>query len=296
VGNPGWLALAAQSDGVDEVHSLDRLPVHAGFQESPSQEHSLFRFLSSYDLVVSWFGDREGRWERNLMRACGGRVLVRSFQEHRSFQGHASDFYLASLEEVGVAAPENVLLPFWPRPLLWDPERLACFRKGGQGTEEQTHLCLHPGSGSKAKNWPKERFLEVAQTVRQQWKIPVRVLLGEAEGDQQAFWKKARDRGIFLEAGRSLPEVAGILSRSLLYVGNDSGITHLAASLGVPSVAIFGPTDPNRYAPRGSRVRVLFKGEKGCQMQGAMPSSDGPSRTLLLISTDEVLEALKGFL
>jgi len=51
--------------------------------------------------------------------------------------------------------------------------------------------------------------------------------------------------------------VAGLLRRAALYVGNDSGITHMAAAVGVPVVALFGPTDPARWAPQGGRVEVL---------------------------------------
>lgn len=297
VANPVWAPLAGQVVQLDEVLSSDRIPIHAGFQECVPKGHPLYRFLASYDLIVSWFGDREDIWRRNLERACQGTVLVRSFSEHRSFDGHAADFYLEALRAIGAFEGDHVMDPFWAHSLRWDPARPACLRGEGEIPRGSSPLCLHPGSGSKAKNWPKERYLEVARRVSQRWHIPTRVLLGEAEKDQQDFWEEAEDRGLSLEIGRPLLEVAGILSRCLFYVGNDSGITHLAASLGVPTVSIFGPTDPARYAPLGPRVTILSTQRASLPHPGPPRSAhDASCRTLLGISPDEVMDALHTFL
>jgi ADP-heptose:LPS heptosyltransferase len=61
-----------------------------------------------------------------------------------------------------------------------------------------------------------------------------------------------------------LPTVAGILAQAHVYVGHDSGMTHLAALLDVPTVALFGPTDPERWGPRGRHVTVLRGGTCVC--------------------------------
>lgn len=100
-------------------------------------------------------------------------------------------------------------------------------------------IACHPFSGSPRKNWPIERFLELRRS------LPVRYCIGPEEA---------------LEGAVYFPDL-GILARWLAtanaYLGNDSGITHLAGAIGLPVVALFGPTDPQVWAPRGPNVRVL---------------------------------------
>ncbi len=105
------------------------------------------------------------------------------------------------------------------------------------------HVILHPGSGSPKKNWP--HFMDLANHL-----AAAVFLLGPAESDYHT------GRFPRLE-NLSLREVAGVLASSRLYVGNDSGITHLAAYLGVPTIALFGPTDPAVWGPIGRRAQVL---------------------------------------
>ena len=296
-GNPVWLSLALQSGHVDETFSLEHLSLHAAFQESFSRDHFLFRFLENYDLILSWFGDKEGRWGKALERACPGKVWVRPFHLHPSFPGHVSGYYLNTLKEMGLQSPTSSADPLWPPSFLWNPDFSPGVPEGGSEKKGPCPgLCMHPGSGSRKKNWPKENFLEVAVAAHQRWKLPVTILLGEAEGEQQDFWRSTGSGFVSVRSGLPLPEVCRILARSLLYVGNDSGITHLSASLGVPTVSLFGPTDPARFAPPGPHVRILTE-ERTCTPCSLQASHNGePLRGLTQISTLQVLRVLEDLL
>ncbi|MGA2213983.1 MAG: glycosyltransferase family 9 protein, partial [Bryobacteraceae bacterium] len=105
---------------------------------------------------------------------------------------------------------------------------------------------IHPFSGSERKNWPLDRFRELALRLA----LPVRWCAGPEE---------TLPRELMSDALRfeNLYELARWLRSARVYIGNDSGITHLAAAVGTPVVAIFGPTDPAVWAPRGERVRVV---------------------------------------
>jgi lipopolysaccharide heptosyltransferase III len=116
---------------------------------------------------------------------------------------------------------------------------------GGSGTaiprigvagEPRNAAVIHPLSGSTRKNWPMERFVTLAG------RLPI-----EAEWASRENWLRFAD----------LRELAGWMAGAALYVGNDSGITHLAAALGVPVVALFGPTNPAVWGPRGADVRIV---------------------------------------
>lgn len=117
---------------------------------------------------------------------------------------------------------------------------------------------IHPGSGSPRKNWPWERFMDVAHGISAQKQAQPFFLIGPVE--QEASPKMAQeieDRGFPILRNISLPVLAGVLSHCAGYLGNDSGVSHLAAALGIPTVLLFGPTDPEIWGPKGNLVRIL---------------------------------------
>lgn len=113
--------------------------------------------------------------------------------------------------------------------------RIDCPRQDGG------FIAVHPFSGSAAKNWPLENF----RTFVSRLSLPVQFCVGPEE---QLDGARRFD---------NLREVASWLASARAYIGNDSGISHLAAAVGTPVVAIFRTTDPRVWAPRGSTVIVL---------------------------------------
>jgi heptosyltransferase III len=120
-------------------------------------------------------------------------------------------------------------------------------------------LAVAPGSGQARKNWPLSHYYEVSRSLAWQFSLKVVWLAGPAEEATLPYLKAlAQAQGQMLVANRSLARVARILSRCRLYLGNDSGLTHLAAAVMGPDVlALFGPTDPRVWAPPGPHVHTL---------------------------------------
>jgi ADP-heptose:LPS heptosyltransferase len=110
-------------------------------------------------------------------------------------------------------------------------------------------ILVHPGSGSPAKNWPVERFAEVIGALP----VPIGLILGEADETADAMLDKAYPR----LCRRPLGVLAERLAGCRAYLGNDSGISHLAGLSGARTVVMFGPTDPRVWRPLGPRVSVL---------------------------------------
>jgi len=137
-------------------------------------------------------------------------------------------------------------------------------------------VAIHPGSGGRAKRWPVERFAELARALP----CPTVWLLGPAEDDDMEARRLGQGVGVVAHE-LPLPTLAGLLATCRAYVGNDSGVSHLAAAVGAPTVALFGPTDPAVWAPRGDRVAVL-----------GGPNAGGFEST----SVERVLEELQGVL
>jgi len=295
IGNPSWLPLARQWTLMDRVYSIEELPIHAGFQPALSKDHRLFRFLTKYHLIISWFGDKNGEWENTLNRVCPGEVHVMPLHQCHSFPGHMSDYYLSTLNRLDMETQKD------SRAVNSDVNRDTARRPGippGLSFRSRSEkkaspfLCLHPGSGSNIKNWPKENYLQVALLAGGKWNIPVVVLLGPAENKQADFWKGAVQKGVSVISQRSILDVLDLMSGAAMYVGNDSGITHLAAVLGIPAVALFGPTDPSQWHPLGPYVKILQR-ELPCSPcnRHASPACQ-KNECLQQISPGEVLRAL----
>jgi ADP-heptose:LPS heptosyltransferase len=114
-------------------------------------------------------------------------------------------------------------------------------------------LTIHPGSGASRKNWPAARFAELAERLTEGEPF----LLVEGPADAEATKPASRLPSV-VHARERPPRVLGaVLAHAGLYVGNDSGVSHLAAAWGAPVLALFGPTDPAQWAPVGPRVTVL---------------------------------------
>ncbi len=186
----------------------------AGIDPAPG----LLDRLRSFDSIVSWYGSN-----REEFRAAVGNLgLPFQFFPALPEPGgsvHAVDFFLKQVGGEGRAVP-----------------RIDCPR-----LTAGDFAAIHPFSGGPRKNWPLERFQELAGRLG----IPVRWCAGPEEPLEDAMRIE------------NLYELAGWLRSARAYIGNDSGITHLAAAAGARVVAIFGPTDPAVWAPRGDRVRVV---------------------------------------
>ncbi|HUW62827.1 MAG TPA: glycosyltransferase family 9 protein [Candidatus Bathyarchaeia archaeon] len=189
-------------------------------------------FLAQFDRCVAWL--RPDAAMLDAMCGCG-------IEEIHAYPGlppadwvrHASAYYLDCLD-------------------LEDPGPPRLSFKDIKDTPD-LDVVIQPGSGGRQKNWPLDNFRAVADELTRRGRRIV-WCTGPAEEQMQGL-------------GPSLPpmlpaSLGRTLARARLYIGNDSGITHLAAAVGCPTLAIFGPTNPAVWAPRGENVRVI-QGKEG---------------------------------
>ena len=150
-------------------------------------------------------------------------------------------------------------LPVEPESFRLTCRRPTRARKSRSCRARRAWLAVAPGSGQAGKNWPLSHYYEVSRALAWEYKLGVVWLAGPAEAAWLPYLEAlAAAQGQALLAGAPLTRVAAVLSRCRLFLGNDSGLTHLAAAVGGPAVvALFGPTDPGVWAPPGKRVRIL---------------------------------------
>ncbi len=139
-----------------------------------------------------------------------------------------------------------------------------------QHTNEQTKcfqgmnlVLIHPGAGSKRKRWPLEKFVEVGAAIRKMNSCDIIYLIGPAESDLLPLVKNQGGGRFQIRQVEDLAQVLAFMKAANYFIGNDSGLTHLSAFMGVPTVAIFGPSSPNRWAPIGPATKVL-RGKVDC--------------------------------
>ncbi|MCX6992343.1 MAG: glycosyltransferase family 9 protein [Kiritimatiellaeota bacterium] len=254
IGHPGMAELAVAAGLINRVRSLDASGMAQWFVPRrvwPERERA---DIASFDLVLSYLGDADGVVQVNLRAAGAKRVIACQAIACSPVvaSGHAADHFLRPVTDLGISTPiSDEPLLVWPTPL----------REQGRHWLKELGLAdnvisLHPGSGSSRKNWPVEQFALLADRVQRSMSAQPVFILGEADAAAaQALPRLAP--AVPVLANRTLKEVAAVLAVSRGYVGNDSGITHLAAALGIPIVALFGPTDAAVWGPRGANVVIL---------------------------------------
>ncbi len=286
MGRPERLALVAHDLRASSLHSIDQAGMAYFYAEEASLPPRLEAFFSSFEVVLLFGGAGGTILPKNLKRAGAGRVISLPPFPPEALGVHVSDYLVESLGREGIEG-ENVYVP-----LQLAEETLSAGQGffADSGMERGTRiLAIHPGSGSPGKNWPPEKFAMVADWAAE--RAEILLLSGPAERGAEEI-RKAMKKGSPLGAD-SLPliRLAGLLKWSRAYLGNDSGITHLAASLGVPTVALFGPTDPAVWGPRGIAVRILYPRNISA---GSLPETWGREidSGLVNLSPREVIEAL----
>lgn len=171
---------------------------------------------------------------------------------------HEVENFLAVLREDGVPVQDDFLELWTTR----EEERkaLETLQRAGLGPSEQFAV-IHPFSAVVQRGWPLENFAELALRIIGETRC--RVVVTGGERDKQAFSSVHQlfGPGVVDLIGRcTLSETAALLKRASLFVGNDSGIMHLAAAAGTPLVALFGPQSPVKFGPWSPRARVIYRG------------------------------------
>jgi heptosyltransferase-2 len=181
------------------------------------------RCLDGFDEIVSWYGGNRAEF-RDAVAGLPFRFLPALPWEGSPV--HATDFYLDQIREF--ASVRSAAVP-----------HIAC-----EAAPKENFAVIHPFSGSPRKNWPLAKFQALAERLARV--MPVRWCAGD---EDPPLADTVRIDDLF--------ELACWLARARLYIGNDSGITHLAAAVGTPVLAIFRSSDPAVWAPRGAHVRVV---------------------------------------
>jgi heptosyltransferase III len=209
-------------------------------------------WLADCDLAIGWTKDLDGKLNKTLKAIGVRKVIVRSPFSNEILAAHQSDRFLEAMNEAPSEEAGDLLLKV-TEPLLQLGR--ACLEAADLSIG-QSLVVIHPGSGSAHKCVAPEILLAVVIAVQISGATPV-ILEGPADREQvERLLRSCLNPPIVLQ-DLDLLTVAGVLAQTRLFIGQDSGITHMAGLIGIPTIALFGPTDPTRWAPRGTNVTIV---------------------------------------
>jgi ADP-heptose:LPS heptosyltransferase len=235
--------LVAGRSVVARAHSIDAREVGELFDAETSG--GARRFFGELDRIYSFLASDDPRFRARLTAATDAGVSFHPFRPDGD--GHVSAGYLSAIGEA--ASPIDVRLEPNPDDFAAATRVLAESKCDGSNL-----IVIFPGSGSPAKNWRADKFAALASSLSKRTSIAV--VLGPAETSIEPVFRDAR---VPVLSDLDLPTVAAIARLASVFVGNDSGVSHLAAAVGASGVVIFGPTDPARWRPlsAGGRIDIL---------------------------------------
>ncbi len=254
LGYPHIAELARGRYYADAMRSIDAKAMAGFFIPHAVLDSALVEYFGGFNLVISYLFDPDRIFSNNV-RACGVKQVIDA--SPRPENTHAAEHYCRPLESLAIYVKA-------PRPRVHpnesDHEAASNFLKMA-GREPL--VAIHPGSGSEKKNWPVEKFGALARWLADE--LAAQLLIVRGEADERAA-KKLREllgeRPITVAQGLKLVELAAVLERCVLFLGNDSGITHLAAAVGTPTVAVFGAASLSIWEPLGPYTRVVQFGDQ----------------------------------
>lgn len=245
LGYPHIAQLALAGGIVDRVQPIEARGLAGFFAARGTLDVATADYFARFDIVVSYLFDPDQIFKTNVAQCTRAQFIQGPHRPIETERIHATQVYLKPLERLAIFAADPV-----PRLAInHQPSTINC-------------LALHPGSGSERKNWPEQNWAALLRRLVAETAANLLIVGGEAEGEKLERLANVlpKDR---IEVARSLPlaELAVRLRSCAAFIGHDSGISHLAAALGVPTLALWGHTLEEIWRPQGERVEIVR--EKG---------------------------------
>lgn len=268
IGHSQYIGILPGRTCVDGVRSIDSTDLHRLFVEPATfdlaDRDPLINVFADYAWIVTFLGEPNGNFEQNLIFTANcshsAEVITLPMKPPDDFSGHLAEFYTQQfIDQTGLLLEHTALScgHLLMKATKADRNSGAELLKEAGVDLSKRLVVIHPGSGGLHKCWHLGNFLAVAGRLASK-RNEVVFLLGPAELERfSSADLKSISGAVACMTDLSLTEVLGVLSCADTFIGNDSGITHLAAALGVRTLAVFGPTNPAVYRPIGPALTIL---------------------------------------
>jgi len=232
----------------ERVRSIESAQLSKFFAKDADLPIDLTNYFADFDLIISYLYDPDSIFERNLRRSGARKIVGGPFKIEGG--SHASRQLCRPIEDLGLSISNFA-------PKIFPSEEDRNHAKEFLSGLTLPIVAFHPGSGSDRKNWPVQNWISLGNHFLGNFSGSLLLVAGEADQDQarqlESIWRSPRIR---LAKGLPLPDLTALLENAI-FVGHDSGISHLAAAAGANCILLFGPTDPAIWAPLNENARVI---------------------------------------
>lgn len=248
------VALAHGRFYADAIRSIEYGAMAGFFIPNSTLAPDLAEYFAGFQQVVSYLFDPDKFFEGNLRRA-GVKHYLPAYVKIDDSQ-HAAKQLAQPLEKLALFLEDHAAR-------IYPTEADQAAARSFLGHDARPVVAIHPGSGSPRKNWPVENWSALGMWLAKHESHPRLLLIGgEADAAPLATLTAAwREADVLVARDLPLPELAAVLAECRLFLGHDSGISHLAAAVDTPCVLLFGPTDPAIWAPANPLVTVIPAGD-----------------------------------
>ncbi len=257
LGHPRLAEIAVKRHYLDDARSVNHGPLSAFFMPQAVLDPDWMDYIGDFDLVLSFFYDPDQLFLTNLRRCNPLEILTHSPRVPEGYIHPAARHFAGIVEPLGLQLGPDAASDLFPLPE--DEGAAEAFLSGLKPGARL--VAIHPGSGSESKNWPVAAWAELGrQLVAARPDVTLLMIEGEADAAAGLALAEAwRDLPHLRARMLPLPILAAVLRKAVLFLGHDSGVTHLAAATrrDLPVVALFGPSDPLVWAPPRKGVTVL---------------------------------------
>jgi heptosyltransferase-3 len=254
LGYPHIAQLATVGGLAEQVRSIEAGPLAGFFARNGNLDVELQEYFARFSIIISFLYDPDSIFQTNVARCSKAQFIAGPHRPDEKGDLHASQVFLRPLERLAIFGADSL-------PRIWPLEtsvRNPC-------TTGVSMLALQPGSGSERKNWPEAKWAELLQQLICTTTLKLLLVGGEAEKERLARLKPGLpvDR---IEVAEDLPltELARRLGNCAAFIGHDSGITHLAAAVGISLLVLWGDSVEAIWRPQGKNVLIL-KSPRGLQ-------------------------------
>jgi heptosyltransferase-2 len=252
LGYPHIVQLALTGGLADRVQSIEARALAGFFARDGTLEPDWADYFSEFDLIVSYLYDPDAIFRTNIARCSQGQFIAGPHRPNEKEKIHATKVYLKPLEHLAIFDADSV-----PRlSLNKQPSTL-------------NQLALLPGSGSEKKNWPEEKWAELLQHLISSTPFDLLLVGGEAEGGRlQRLAAALPQSRVRVAQNLPLAELARRLEPCAGFVGHDSGISHLAAAVGLPGLVLWAEAAEEIWRPPHKSV-IILKSDAGVKAMSA---------------------------
>ncbi len=241
--------IIVENNLAEEVTSNEKGIFGRLFEDPGGDSPDLEAFLGGFDGAFVFMRNRHDAFMDNVGRHIPWCHHISTFPPP-GLRMHVPRYQLEQLSDMGIDNDETF-------PVL-NAGRETSFPEG------PPIIAVHPGSGGRKKCWPLRRYMRLMEELHRKGAVSFVVILGPAEenGEYETLEKFITEKGLCVEIIRDMPVsgIARVLKKAAFFIGNDSGIAHLASALGTPALVIFGPTDHEVWKPAGVNAGIVRSG------------------------------------